>query len=319
MNKWSSMQERVESYLKARRSMGYILRIEGEQLLRFAGFADQRGHKGCITIDLAVAWANSSHKSQEIGRARRLEVVRSLAKYCVIFESVTEVPPSHLLGPAHRRVTPYIYNDPEICLLLDAANSLQPKQGLRPATMHCLLGLLASTGLRISEALRLKRNDVDLHQGVLQIRKSKFRKSRYVPLHQIVCEELSRYSVLRDQQLPIVQEPAFFLLDNGRSLQYRQALYAFHCIQIQLGWDICSNGRYPRLYDLRHTFACRRLLAWYKEGVDIDRMMPLLSTYLGHAKVSDTYWYLTGIPELMAVVGARFEYQSQLNSAGGEL
>lgn len=263
MNKWSSMQERVESYLQVRRSVGYILRIEGEQLLRFASFADQRGHQGCITIDLAVVWANSSQKSQQIGRARRLEVVRSLAKYCVIFESGTEVPPPHLLGSAHRRATPHIYNDRVIILLLDTANGLQPKLGLRPVTMHCLLGLLASTGLRISEALRLKRNDVDLDQGVLQIRKSKFRKSRYVPLHQKVCEELSGYAAFRDQQLPVVQNPAFFLLDNGRSLQYRQALYAFQCIRAQLGWDICSSGRTPRLYDLRHTFVCRRLLLWY--------------------------------------------------------
>ncbi|MFT5701738.1 MAG: integrase [Desulforhopalus sp.] len=313
MYKWSSMQERVNSYLQARRSVGYILHIEGAQLLRFASFADQRGHQGCITIDLAVAWANNSQKSQQIGRARRLEVVRSLAKYCVIFESETEVPPPHLLGPAHRRVTPHIYNEREIIRLLDTASNLQPKQGLRPATMHYLLGLLASTGLRISEALRLKRNDVDLHQGVLEVRKTKFRKSRYVPLHQSACKELSKYASFRDQRLPVVQDVSFFLLDNGRSFEYRQAHYAFHCIKVQLGWNASSNGRNPRLYDLRHTFACRRLLAWYKDGLDIDLMMPVLSTYLGHAKVSDTYWYLTGIPELMAIAAARFEHQSKLN------
>lgn len=119
MRKWSSMQERVESYLQARRSVGYILRIEGAQLLRFARFADQHGHSRHITIDLAVAWANASPKSRQIGRARRLEVVRSLAKYCVTFEPETEIPPTYLLGVAHRRSTPHIYNDHQIALLLD--------------------------------------------------------------------------------------------------------------------------------------------------------------------------------------------------------
>lgn len=319
MNKWSSMQQRVESYLKARRSVGYILHIEGAQLLRFARFADQRGHQGHISLDLAVAWAINSRKSHKLGRARRLEVVRSLARYCVMFEPETEIPPPHLLGPAHRRLTPHIYSNQEIAQLLDVANDLRPKQGLRPVTMHYLLGLLAATGLRISEALRLNRNDVDLQQEVLQVRKTKFRKSRYVPLHPITCDALSNYASFRDQRLPVVQNSSFFLLDNGCAFQYRQALYSFHQIREQLVWDTCPCGRNPRLYDLRHTFACRRLLAWYEEGVDIDQMMPLLSTYLGHAKVSDTYWYLTGVPELMAIVAARFEQQSQSNSMRGEL
>jgi integrase len=318
MKKWPSMHERVESYLQARRHIGYALRIEGAQLLRFARFADQRGHPGHITIDLAVAWANDTKKSRQIGRARRLAVVRSLAKYCVIFEPETEIPPSYLLGTAHRRLTPHIYNDYEIALLLDTANELYPKLGLRPRAMHCLLGLLVSTGLRISEALQLNRNDVDLHERVLRVRMTKFRKSRYVPVHQMVCEALSQYAALRDQQLPVVQSPAFFLLDNGSAFQYRQALYAFHSIRKRLGWETLPNGRYPRLYDLRHTFVCRRLLAWYEQGVEVDRMMPVLSTYLGHAKVTDTYWYLTGIPELMKIVAARFETQSQLNLMRGE-
>ncbi|WP_084490124.1 tyrosine-type recombinase/integrase [Desulfotignum balticum] len=319
MSKWSSMKKRVESYLHTRRSVGYNLHTEGAQLQRFACFADKQDHQGHITIDLAVDWANNTLKSNQIGRARRFEVVRSLAKYCVTFEPETEIPPPHLLGPAHRRPTPYIYTDQEITLLLDMANGLQPQKGLRPATMHCLLGLLASTGLRISEALRLNRNDVDLHQGVLKIRETKFRKSRYVPVHQMVCEALSNYATFRDQRLPVVDNPIFFLLDNGKPFQYRQVLYAFHCIRAKLGWDTCLNGFRPRLYDLRHTFVCKRLLTWYKKNADIDHMLPLLSTYLGHAKVSDTYWYLTGIPELMAIAVERFEQQSHLNSMRGAL
>lgn len=319
MNKWSSMQERVDSYLQARRSVGYILYIEGAQLQRFASFAKQHDHQGHITLELAVAWAIDSKKSHQIGRARRLEVVRSLAKYCVLFEPQTEIPPPHFLGPAHRRVTPHIYTDREITRLLDMAKDLTPKQGLRPVTMYSLWGLLAATGLRISEALHLNQNDIDLHQEVILVQNTKFRKSRYVPLHSTACKALSKYTAFRNQHLPVVQNPAFFLLDDGKALQYRQVLYAFHQIRSQLGWDVCFIGRKPRLYDFRHTFACRRLLAWYEEGVDIDRMMPLLSTYLGHAKVSDTYWYLTGIPELMAIASARFECQSQFNPGRGDL
>lgn len=313
MKKWSNMQERVEAYLQARRCVGYILHIEGAQLLRFARYADERGHSHHITIDVAVAWANDSPKSNQIGRARRLEVVRSLAKYCVIFEPETEIPPIGLLGAAHQRKTPHIYGDHEIDLLLERASELQPKQGLRPRTMHCLFGLLVATGLRVSEALRLDRNDVDLRQRVLLVRMTKFRKSRYVPIHKKVCEVLSRYVAFRDQRLTAAQSPSFFLLDDGSALQYRQALYAFHTIRAKLGWGICPNGRYPRLYDLRHTFVCKRLLAWYQQGVDVHRMMPVLSTYLGHAKVTDTYWYLTGIPALMKIVATRFEEQSQLD------
>jgi len=319
MSKWSSMQERVETYLQVRRSVGYILRIEGEQLQRFACFADQRGHQGHITLDLAIAWAINSQKSHQITHARRLEVVRPLARYCAVFEPETEIPPSHFFGPAYRRLTPHIYSDREIEQLLEAADGLQPQQGLRPVTMRCLLTLLVATGLRISEALRLHREDVDLTQGLLQVRLTKFRKSRYVPLHPTACDALCDYARFRDQRLPVVQNTAFFLLDNGHALQYRQALHAFHRIRGQLGWDVDASGRRPRLYDLRHTFACKRLLAWYEEDVDVDRMMPLLSTYLGHAKVSDTYWYLTGIPALMAIVAARFESQSQRDSMGGAL
>lgn len=313
MKNWKNMQERVAFYLKARRSVGYILHIEGEQLQRFANFADQKGHQGHITIDLAVDWANSSKKCKQIGRARRLEVVRSLAKYCLIFEPETEIPPPHLLGPAHRRLTPHIYSDQEIMKLLDMAKKLIPQKGLRPMTMHCLFGLLASTGLRISEALQLSRKDADLQQGILTILKTKFRKSRYVPMHPTVCDAMSAYADFRDQQRPIINDPAFFLLDDGRALHYRQALYAFQKIRRQLSWDADANGRKPRLHDLRHTFACRRLLSWYQEGEDMNRMIPFLSTYLGHAKVSDTYWYLIGIPELMAIVAARFERQGLIN------
>jgi integrase len=316
MSKWSNMHERVESYLCTRRSVGYILRIDGEQLQQFASFADQRGHRGHITIDLAVAWATNSQRSCQIGYARRLGRVRALARYCVLFEPKTEIPPPHLLGSAHRRLVPHIYSDQEILQLLEAADDLPSKQGLRPVTIRCLLGLLAATGIRVSEALRLSREDVDLSRGLLLVRQTKFRKTRYVPLHPTVCDALRDYSNFRDQRLPLIRDTEFFLLDDGCALDYWQARYAFRCILSQLGWNDYTGSRRPRLYDLRHTFACRRLLTWYEEGADANQLMPLLATYLGHVKVTYTYWYLTGIPALMTVVAARFEHQAQQNSMG---
>jgi integrase len=313
MNRWQNMQERVDAYLTTRRRLGYALHIEGQQLQRFARFADARGHGAAITVELALAWACASARSGPIGRARRLDVVRPLAKFCAPFEPQTQIPPVGALGPAHRRLTPHIYTDDEIGQLLAAAGNLPPTSGLRPASMQCLLGLLAATGLRVSEALHLQRDDVDLDRGVLCVRQTKFRKSRYVPLHPSASATLTEYAALRDRHLPLRREAAFFLLDAGCPLRYWHALHAFHRIRRQLGWDR-QPGRRPRLYDLRHTFACRRLLQWYREGVDVTWAVPLLSTYLGHVKVTDTYWYLTGIPALMAVAGERFERLAQPDS-----
>lgn len=306
MNRWLTMQERVADYLTVRRRLGFALRIEGEQLQRFASFADAQGHDGAITIDLALAWACASQRSGPIGRARRLEIVRALAKFCVPFEIETQVPPVRLLGPAHRRLPPHIYTDEELTQLLAAAANLEPMQGLRPASMECLLGLLAATGLRVSEALHLQQGDVDLGQGLLTVRQTKFRKSRYVPLHPTVIQAMTAYACLRDQLLPPPRAPDFFLRDDGRALCYTHVLHAFQRIRAQLGWDRELQPR-PRLYDLRHTFACNRLLRWYQEGIDVHWAMPLLTTYLGHVKVTDTYWYLTAIPALMAIAAERFE------------
>ena len=315
MSYWMSMHDRVEDYLDIRRSLGYALRVEGEELNRFARFAKARGHKSALTVEPALAWANASQKASPLYRARRLEMVRCLAKYCVLFEPETEIPTPGLLGPAHRRVTPHIYSEQEIADLLAAAGHLAPQDGLRPLTMRCFLGLLASTGLRVSEALRLTRNDINFTDGVLTVWETKFRKSRHVPLHDTAVEALNEYADLRDRRVPYSQTPHFFLTDDGQPFGYRQARYAFDQLRRQLGWESC-DGRRPRLYDLRHTFACRRLQVWYEEGVDVDWALPFLATYLGHGKVTDTYWYLTGIPSLMAIVSARFE---RLVCAGQEV
>jgi integrase/recombinase XerD len=307
MSGWVNMAQRVAAYLEARRAMGFELSIAGTQLQSFAKFADQQGHTGPVTLKLALEWASQSCSATNIGPARRLEVIRPLTRYCALFEPDTEIPPSGCLGPAHRRVMPYIYSDREIANLMQAAHSLSPGGGLRPASIRCLIGLLACTGLRISEALALERTDIDWQRGLLQVSQTKFRKSRYVPVSQTTQQALEAYADLRDRCLPRPRDSAFLLFDNGHAVTGAQARYAFNSLRAELPWDQPEHVVRPRLYDLRHTFACRRLQTWHEEGRDVNSLLPHLATYLGHARVSDTYWYLTGTVELLTIAAGRSE------------
>lgn len=297
----------ANEYLLSRRCLGFDLRVAGRQLLNFAHFADEAGHRGALTVDIAVSWAQSAPNKAAITYGRRLEIVRPFAKYLQQFDLDTEIPASNLFGRSHRRLTPHIYTCEEIHDLLIAAAALSPTDVLRSARYTTLFGLLATTGLRVSEALQLRRVDADLEHGQLTIRESKFRKSRLVPLHSSVTQELQNYAVLRDRQWPVALSDHFFLSSRGSCLGLSTVEYVFACLRTALGW--ISRGDYPspRIHDLRHSFICNRVLLWYKQGVDVDNTMIMLSTYVGHAKVTDTYWYLTGIPELMEIAARRFE------------
>lgn len=307
MSRAKTMLARVEAYLHTRRQFGFQLRVEGSELLRFARYADGAGHRGAVTTELALRWAQDATKATPLYRARRLEIVRCFAKYQVAFEPKTEIPPAGILGPAHRRTPPHIFSPREIERLVAAASRLSAPAGLRAKTYACLVGLLACTGLRISEALRLGRLDADLDVGVLTIRETKFCKSRLVPLHPSARVELQRYVARRDAIVPPIAGATLFVSETGRALPYRTVHSVIRKLLDQVLSRSAPKARQPRIHDLRHTFACRRLLQWYRDGVDIDQRVAALSTYLGHAKVSDTYWYLTGVPELMAIAAARFE------------
>ncbi len=218
-----------------------------------------------------------------------------------------EIPSPGLIAPAHLRKQPHIYGDGELHELLAATSRLRPVHGLRPITLRAYLGLLACTGLRPPEPLRLSRDDVDLAGGTLTVRETKFRKSRLVPLHQSAACALRAYARARDRHEPRPRSPAFFLLDGGHDLTPRKARTAFRRLRRELGWAASPNRAAPRLYDLRHTFVCRRVLGRYVEGRDVHAAVASLATYLGHVKVTDTYWYLSAIPELMAQAAVRFE------------
>jgi integrase len=306
MNRPVTMVAKVGAYLSFRRGLGYQLRIEGRLLQQFARYADATGHHGPLTTDLALRWARATASTDRLYLARRLEVVRCFARHLAATEPGTEIPPRGLLGPAHRRPRPHIYSTAEVAALMAAAGRLEPPGGLRPDTYRTLIGLLAATGLRISEALRLDRRDVDLDRGILTVRATKFRKTRLVPMHPTAVAALRTYAGLRDRAVPAHQCDRFFVSNRGLGLPYWTIRTVFR--KLCDGLRLTSPTRLrPRLHDLRHTFTCRRVEAWYDAGVDLAHAVAALSVYLGHAKVTDTYWYLTATPDLLARAAARFE------------
>lgn len=307
MSRPNIWQERVDAYVAERRRAGFKLSIDAWQLARFARFAHHVGHRGPLTVELASRWALASHGGARLTAARRIEVLRGFVRYWQQFDPATQIPPRHLFGPAHRRLTPHIYTDAEIRALLAAAARLSPPGGLRAASCTTFLGLIAATGLRISEAAGLHRSDVDLEQGVLLIRHTKFGKTRWVPLHPTTVNALKHYARRRDHECSGTAQDAFFVRANGRAFLPEHARHAFKRLRQALGWRPRGGHPAPRIQDLRHRFICRRLHRWYRDGKNIDHHILALSTYVGHVKVTDTYWYITATPELMTVAARRSE------------
>ncbi len=301
-----SFLDQVEDYLSFRRGMGFELKSSGLLLLNFARYADRIGRNGHVTNELAVQWALATSSSDPAAPTRRLSAVRRFAQYRAVLDPATEVPPAGLLGHRPRRKQPHIYSAAEIALLLRQASLLWPRGGLRPKTYVAFFSLLFSTGLRLGEACRLMPGDVNLTDGVLTILESKFRKSRLVPLHPTATEALIRYADHRNALR--VRSGHFFRTDHAPALKRNTVQRTFSRIRVRLGWTAQGRARRPRIHDARHTFAVRRLLRWYEEGVDVDRKILALATYLGHAKPTDTYWYLSAVPELMAISSERFEH-----------
>jgi integrase len=222
------------------------------------------------------------------------------ARHQAVLEPATQVPPRHLLGPDFRRKTPHLFTARQVQQLLQRTRTLSGQ--LRPLTHRTLLGLLACTGLRISEALALGTQDVDLAQGVLTVRFSKFEHSRQVPLHPTALAPLRRYARRRARLFP--QARTFFVSDHGEKLLYGAVHRVFRGLSREM---LPANGRrHVRLHDLRHTFACRVLLRWQRSRRGAAGRVVVLSRYLGHVEVRDTYWYLSAVPELLQQATARF-------------
>lgn len=296
----------ADEYLATRRALGAKLEDAGRMLRNFLAFLEQ-SQATLITTPLALQWATAPRNAQPAHWARRLSVVRAFARYASVADPRHEVPPPGLLSAKPRRATPYIYSDKEITDLLGAACGLSGKTGLRPRTYATLLALLAVSGMRSSEPLRLDRDDVDLERGVLTVRGSKFGKSRHIPVHESTRRALATYATQRDRLCPQPLDPAFFLSERGTRIVQNTLEQTFVQLSKQVGLRGPADSRGPRLHDLRHRFAVSAVLRWYRDGVDVERQLPRLATYLGHVHVRDTYWYLTATPELLQMVTRRLE------------
>jgi integrase len=294
----------VESYLQIRRQLGFGLKNEHWALRSLAHYAKKTGHHGPVTCALATTWAQASPKASPAQRACRLNMARRFARFWQAFDPRTEVPPAGLLGPGFRRRPVHIFTAQQIQALLASTSILGPVQGLRAASLRTLLGLLACTGLRVSEALGLHDGDIDWHNRVLTIRHSKSGQARLVPVRACTLRALRTYARLRQRALPANPTDAFWLSTTGHPLPYSTVRDAFLQLRRHLRWN---QVPLPRLHDLRHTFAVRCLLGWCRRRQAVGPRILTLATYLGHRQVTHTYWYLSAVPELMLWASRRFQ------------
>ena len=304
----STIHDALEIYLALRRELGSQMRGPAARLRQFVEFLD-RERMSVITTELALRWATAPVDAASATWAQRLGDVRRFAAWLSATDSQTEVPPQGLLPERYQRRPPYIYSDEEVASVVREAARLPSAMGLRSSSYATLFGLLAATGLRISEAVALDRDDVDLQAGILRIRYAKFDKSRFVPVHDSTRRALRRYEQRRDQLLPHPSSPAFLLSESGRRVTQCSARYNFAVVSRTVGLRApTTGGRHghgPRLHDMRHRLAVRTLIRWYQEGRNVERELPKLSTYLGHGHVADTYWYLEAVPELLRLATER--------------
>jgi integrase len=300
----TDLRSALERYLTIRKGLGYKYEQQTRRLADFVAFME-KCKATTITTKLALEWATLP-PDRHASSALRLNDVRGFARHVAGLDPGTEVPPVGLL-PGGKRARPYVYSDAEIDALLTAALALPPENGLRRWTYHTLFGLFAVTGMRMSEAIGLERDDVDLDAGVLTVRLTKFGKSRLVPLHPATCTALRRYAERRHARLGSRGSSTFFVGERGGRLLPEHVGRVFRCVSREVGLRSYGDRTGPRIHDFRHRFAIRTLLDWYRDGKDVEQKLPVLSTYLGHTCVSDTYWYLSACPELMQEAARRLD------------
>jgi integrase/recombinase XerD len=302
----NSLETALRDYITIRRSLGFQLRLAASSLKNFVAFLHTES-ASYITTDLALRWATQPTEAQPSTWTWRLGMVRRFASWLSARDPRTEIPPVGILSHRYRRKTPHIYTHTEIKKILGQAQQLPSSKGLRASTFATLFGLLTVTGMRVNEALGLDREDVDLTLGILHIRRTKFGKSRYVPVHPSTVEALKRYAEARDRIIPVLPTPAFFISERGSRITEWTARYTFAKLSQHLGLRLSAkgHGRGPRLHDMRHRYAARTLIQWYRAGLDVERELPKLATYLGHVHINDTYWYLEAVPELLQLATDR--------------
>lgn len=297
------LADAAKEYLAIRRALGFKLRHETWWLPDFVSYLHAQG-SAIITTTLALTWARQPADASSCWWAKRLSAIRQFARHHRAFDPRTEVPPADLIPCRPQRLTPHLYTTDEVATLMREASGLS--RPLRAVSYATIIGLLAATGMRVSEALTLDDDDLDWDRALLTVRSSKFGKSRHVPLHRTTLAALGDYVRRRDRLRPHRRSPAFFLSSTGTRVILQNFERVFLQMLERTGLDR-GRGRRPRIHDLRHTFAMKIVRDWYRAGVDVERRLPWLSTYLGHVSPSTTYWYLTATPELLTAASERAE------------
>lgn len=298
-----TLRSALGEYLAVRRSLGFKLARDGSLLEQFVAFCEQAGARR-VTRELALAWVTAPAKASPSWLSVRLSVVRGFATWLQAADPATEVLERGWLPP-RRRTNPYLYSGSDIAALLEAAR--QARWPLSAATYEALIGLLVVTGMRIGEAIKLDRGDVSLADGLVTIRESKFEKSRQVVIHPTTVAALGAYLRRRATLSPTPGEPALFVHPGGNRIVYVSVCQMFQALVRRAGLTSRSQQCRPTIHGLRHTFAVNTLVRWYRDGVDVQARLPLLSTWLGHADPKWTYWYLSASPELLTLAAERLD------------
>jgi integrase len=304
-----NLASHLEDYLRLRRQLGFKLHKTGTLLRKFVQFAEQE-KAAFITTKLAVRWATQPANIKLKQGTNRLGMVRLFAQYLSAIDPRNEIPAQGLIPHPYRRRAPYLYQPGDVLRLIEAARQIDPLDELKGTTYATLFGLLAVTGMRLGEAIGLDRQDVDLGNGMITVRRAKGNKSRLVPLHISTQQVLHQYVNLRDRACLEPLDNSFFVSERGKRLHQGSVNRWFLLVACRIGLRQPGDRRGPRLHDLRHYFAIQTLLRWYRSDVDVEVHLPELTTYLGHVHVRYTYWYLSAVPELLQLATQRWEANS---------
>ena len=309
----TAIRTAAEDYLAIRRSLGFKLGTQGRVLMGFVAYLEQKSME-TVTTEVAVEWATKPSGASPLWHAMRLGVARRFAAHLQLLDPGCEVPPPDLLPERHRRLPPHLFSADDIAALMEQARRLHPS--FRAATAETVIGLLAVTGMRAGELVRLDRGDVDFTAGALAIRATKFNKSRVLALHDTTVEALRAYAIVRDRRWPGTCSPAFFMSIRGNRLSQSTLNATFTVLARAAGLEPgpTSRGRRPTPHGLRHSLAVTTLIDWYHADDDVQARLPALSAFMGHAQPKDTYWYLSAAPELLAVARDRARRHSEARS-----
>ena len=303
----SPLNQALDDYLRLRRSLGFKLERHGRLLPSLVGHLESAG-AATLTTKLALDWATALDGKPDEW-AIRLSIARGFARYLQRLDPATEVPPADLLTRKRSRANPYLYTEEEVVALMEATRTLRfPLIG---ATYHTVVGLLATTGMRIGELIALDRDDFDREERTLLVRNAKFNDTRLLPLHESTAEALGDYADLRDTLWPEPKTPAFFVSTTGKRLLYENVYATFQHLVRTAGLRPRSERCHPRPHDFRHRMVVVTLVDWYRQGADVAALLPALSTYVGHSCPAFTYWYVSAAPELLALAAARREQAVQ--------